>query len=70
MEGYLGEFPVTNLAGTPFEGFTKNQWTLWYLEQYGQSEGEHHKALVIDLEALLNNFRLSRRYFYQLNPTL
>lgn len=41
MEGYLGEFP-TDLTLTPEQG------AMLYIEMYGQIDGGHHKAWVLD----------------------
>lgn len=40
---YLGEFPTFARAD-----WTPQQWALQYIEQYGQIDGEHHKAWVLD----------------------
>jgi hypothetical protein len=48
MEGYLGETPVENLDGTPFQGFNKLKWALYYIERFGQYDGGHHKQWVMD----------------------
>lgn len=45
---YAGEKPVKSLKGTPFEGFTPVQWALYLIERYGQTDGAHHKAWVLD----------------------
>lgn len=45
---YLGETPVTNYVGTPFEGFTAKDWALEYIANYGQIDGGHHKQWVLD----------------------
>lgn len=48
MASYLGAIPVTNLAGTPYDGFTQSDWAMRYIERYGQIEGGHHKSWVLD----------------------
>jgi hypothetical protein len=48
MSKYLGETPVNDLTGTPFEGYTKSEWAFEYLNEYGGIDGDHHKAWVID----------------------
>lgn len=51
MEGYLGETPVTDLTGTPFEGYTHVEWALEYIGRYGGIDGDHHKTWVLDQAA-------------------
>jgi hypothetical protein len=46
MEGYLGETLIDDDG--PFAGCTKEQWALHWIEQYGQIDGDHHKAWVLD----------------------
>lgn len=41
MEGYMGEFPVDHTK-------SKDELILMYIEAYGQIDGEHHKAWVLD----------------------
>ena len=48
MNGYLGEELVTNLTGTEYVGFTPVKWALEFIGCYGQIDGEHHKAWVLD----------------------
>jgi hypothetical protein len=45
MEGYLGEF---NLPDSKNEllTFTPNDWALYWIESYGQIDGEHHKMAM------------------------
>lgn len=45
---YLGEELVTDLAGTPYEGFGRKEWALEFVGRYGGIDGEHHKTWVID----------------------
>ena len=47
MEGYLGEFPV-KLSETEFADFKEQDWAVYFLEMYGQIDGEHHKSWVLD----------------------
>ena len=46
-ETYLGEFPV-DICDSPFKGFKSKDWALQYIFQYGQIDGDHHKAWVLD----------------------
>lgn len=50
MEGFLGEFEV-NLGSTPFKDFGPKEWSLYFIERYGQIDGSHHKQWVIDVVA-------------------
>ena len=47
MEGYLGEFPV-DIAQTEFDGYEPSDWAMYFIEKYGQIDGDHHKAWVLD----------------------
>lgn len=49
MNGYLGEF----YRDPP--GFNKEQWVLYFIEKYGQIDGGHHKAWVLDQIARILN---------------
>lgn len=42
MNGYLGEFEA------PDGGMDQRMWALYYIGTYGQTEGDHHKAWVLD----------------------
>lgn len=48
MDGYLGETVVTELRDTPFEGFERNDWALWYISEYCTIDGDHHKTWALD----------------------
>ena len=39
---------VTDLTGTPFEGYTATDWALRFIGDYGQIDGDHHKLWVLD----------------------
>lgn len=41
MKGYLGEFPID-------DDRTPTNWALAFIESYGQIDGDHHKAWVLD----------------------
>lgn len=45
---YLGEQKLLSTHGTPFEDFTKEDWALKFISDFGQFDGEHHKAWVLD----------------------
>lgn len=44
---YLGQTPV-QIEHSPFKGFTAKDWVMAFITRYGQIEGDHHKAWVID----------------------
>ena len=48
MDGYLGEENVSDLKGTPFQGWSEKEWALHYICQYGEIDGSHHKDWVMD----------------------
>lgn len=50
MENYLGEFD-TDYG----KNYTKEQWAMEFIETYGQIDGEHHKAWVLDQVARVLN---------------
>lgn len=45
MEGYLGEFDD---PFSEYREFTPVDWALTYIGSYGQIDGDHHKAWVLD----------------------
>jgi len=45
--GYLGEFPL-DLAESPFKDHGPADWAMYFVRRYGQIEGGHHKAWVLD----------------------
>jgi hypothetical protein len=47
MEGYLGEFPV-DIAQSEFDGWWPQDWAMYFIGRYGQIDGDHHKAWVLD----------------------
>lgn len=55
MKGYLGEFPVLDLRGTPYENYGPTQFALDYIARYGGIDGDHHKAWVLDQVARILN---------------
>lgn len=44
---YLGEKRVP-LHRTPFRGYDQALWALYFVSSYGQIDGDHHKAWVLD----------------------
>lgn len=48
MEGYLGDELVPSLNETPFAGFSPAEWAMFYVQEYGSIDGEHHKVWLID----------------------
>jgi len=47
MSKYLGE-KVVDISKTPYQNFTKQDWVMYYLERYGQIDGDRHKSWVLD----------------------
>ena len=45
---YLGTTILDSCDGTPFEGFTSQDWAMEFIERYGQIDGSHHKSWVLD----------------------
>jgi len=45
---YLGETVVEDLKNTPFANFKKSDWAMYFVEHYGQIDGDHHKSWVLD----------------------
>ena len=46
-EGYLGEFPVS-IPDSIYADWTRETWALSFIERYGQIDGDHHRAWVLD----------------------
>ena len=46
--GYLGEFPVDIKTHVVYKTYTNVDWAMTYIALYGQIDGAHHKAWVID----------------------
>lgn len=44
---YLGETVVAQ-ADTPYAAYTTSDWAMEFVERYGQTDGGHHKAWVLD----------------------
>lgn len=47
MKEYLGQ-EIVKQEDTEFKDFTKSDWALYFIERYGQIDGAHHKAWVLD----------------------
>lgn len=47
MKNYLGEFPV-DIANSQYKDHTPDKWALEWIFRYGQIDGSHHKAWVLD----------------------
>lgn len=48
MEKYLGEKLVNQEDVEEFKNFTSSDWSMYFIESYGQIEGEWHKSWVLD----------------------
>jgi hypothetical protein len=48
MEGYIGEEIVNVHENEDFKNFTKEDWVMLYIEQYGYIDGSHHKQWLLD----------------------
>jgi hypothetical protein len=44
---YLGE-TIMAQADTPYAAYTASDWAMHFVERYGQTDGGHHKAWVLD----------------------
>lgn len=47
---YLGE-TVVKASKTKFKHYKKVHWAMYFIENYGQIDGEHHKTWVLDTVA-------------------
>jgi hypothetical protein len=45
---YLGEFPVDIKSHPVYKTYTQSDWAMTYIAMYGQIDGAHHKAWVLD----------------------
>jgi len=54
MANYLGKFNI-HISDTKFKDYTPFDWAMYIIEQYGQYDGAHHKAWVIDTVARIYN---------------
>jgi len=54
MKGYIGEFDV-KIEETEFKDYTPKDWAMYFISRYGQIDGDHHKAWVLDQVARILN---------------
>lgn len=47
MNGYQGE-EIVDIAQSPFANHSPADMALYFISKYGQIDGDHHKAWVID----------------------
>lgn len=47
MIGYQGE-TLVKIKDTIFKDYKKEDWVLYFIEMYGQIDGDHHKLWVLD----------------------
>lgn len=47
MSKYLGTKPF-DITKTEYNNFTPSDWALYFIERYGQIDGNHHKQWVLD----------------------
>lgn len=45
---YLGEKSVDLTADENYKSFGPKEWSLYFIERYGQIDGAHHKQWVLD----------------------
>lgn len=48
MEGYLGDTPVDVQSHPRFSQYSPGDWAMLFNEMYGQIQGDHHRAWVLD----------------------
>ena len=48
MEGYLGETVVSKFDTEEFKDFGASDFAMYFIEAYGQIDGDHHKTWVLD----------------------
>lgn len=51
---FLGTFPV-DIENSPFRGYGKKDWALYFIQRWGGFEKEHQKAWVLDQVARILN---------------
>lgn len=47
---YLGS-EIVNVKDTPFKDYTSNDWAMYFISNYSQIDGAHHKQWCIDIVA-------------------
>jgi hypothetical protein len=45
---YLGEVLITDLSQTEFKDFKPADWAMYFIERYGQYDGDWHKQWTMD----------------------
>lgn len=45
---YLGEFPVYIKTHPEYSQYNASSWAMMFISMYGQIDGAHHKAWVLD----------------------
>lgn len=48
MATYLGETPVDVTQHPKYSKYTPTDWAMLFISRYGQIEGDHHRAWVLD----------------------
>lgn len=48
MSKFLGETLVDTKNHPTFKNYSESDWAMIFISQYGQIEGNHHKAWVLD----------------------
>jgi hypothetical protein len=47
MKGFLGE-SIVEISNTPFKDYTSFDWAMYFIDHFGQIDGENHKLWVLD----------------------
>lgn len=55
MKAYLGEILLEPSGTLEFSKYGPSDWALYFIERYGQIDGEHHKLWVLDQVARILN---------------
>lgn len=48
MSGYLGEEPYDLTKNKTYGSYSTTDWIQWFILQYGQFDGGHHKQWCLD----------------------
>lgn len=51
---YLGE-TIVDIQQSEFKEYTPSDWAMYFISQYGQIDGSHHKLWVLDSVAQVLN---------------
>jgi len=54
MQNYLGE-KIVKKKNTPFKDYSKKDWALYFIGNYGGIDGAHHKDWTMDQVARILN---------------